>query len=124
MLHAGWAPVPRSRLPSCLFGLAAPLESRQRAGGRKLAVRRCPRGGTDWCDRGAFPGGWNGARHERYCVCSSAGPGGRVDLRAEFNASVWSPEVLAISGFFVALWLISAWLFWKGALEQTSAGAT
>ncbi|HKG74053.1 MAG TPA: hypothetical protein VKA79_07430 [Aestuariivirgaceae bacterium] len=40
------------------------------------------------------------------------------------NALVWSPEVLVISGFFVALWLISAWLFWKGALEQTSAGAT
>jgi hypothetical protein len=36
------------------------------------------------------------------------------------NALVWSAEVLMLTGFFVALWLMSAWLFWKGALEQAS----
>jgi hypothetical protein len=38
------------------------------------------------------------------------------------NALVWSAGVLMLTGFFVALWLLSAWLFWKGALEQTSEG--
>jgi hypothetical protein len=32
-------------------------------------------------------------------------------------------EILALSGFFAALWLISAWLFRKAAREQTPAGA-
>jgi hypothetical protein len=31
-------------------------------------------------------------------------------------------EILGLTGFFVALWLISAWLFRKAALEQTPAG--
>jgi hypothetical protein len=31
-------------------------------------------------------------------------------------------ELLALNGFFVALWLISAWLFRKAAQEQTPAG--
>lgn len=31
-------------------------------------------------------------------------------------------EILGLTGFFVALWLISAWLFRKAALEQASAG--
>ena len=32
-------------------------------------------------------------------------------------------EILALSGFFAALWLTSAWLFRKAAREQTPAGA-
>jgi hypothetical protein len=32
-------------------------------------------------------------------------------------------EIVALNGFFAALWLISAWLFRKAAREQTSAGA-
>ena len=32
-------------------------------------------------------------------------------------------EILGLTGFFVALWLISAWLFRKAAREQTPAGA-
>jgi hypothetical protein len=38
------------------------------------------------------------------------------------NVLVWSPEVLVLTGFFVALWLISAWLFRKARFEQTSKG--
>ena len=38
------------------------------------------------------------------------------------NGLVWSPEVAGATGFFVALWLISAWLFWKGRFEQTPEG--
>jgi hypothetical protein len=32
-------------------------------------------------------------------------------------------EILGLTAFFVALWLISAWLFWKAVREQTPAGA-
>jgi hypothetical protein len=32
-------------------------------------------------------------------------------------------EIVALNGFFAALWLISAWLFRKAAREQTPAGA-
>jgi membrane protein implicated in regulation of membrane protease activity len=31
--------------------------------------------------------------------------------------------IVFLTGFFVALWLVSAWLFRKAAREQTSAGA-
>jgi hypothetical protein len=34
---------------------------------------------------------------------------------------VWSPEVLVLTGFFIALWLISAWLFRKAARERSLA---
>jgi len=40
------------------------------------------------------------------------------------TALVWSPEVPALTGFFVALWLISAWLFGKATREQGSHGHT
>jgi hypothetical protein len=39
------------------------------------------------------------------------------------TALVWSPEVLVLTGFFAALWLISAWLFREAAREQVPAGA-
>jgi hypothetical protein len=32
-------------------------------------------------------------------------------------------EIVALNGFFTALWLISAWLFRKAAREQTPASA-
>jgi hypothetical protein len=32
-------------------------------------------------------------------------------------------EILLLNGFFVALWLTSAWLFRKAAREQVHAGA-
>jgi hypothetical protein len=35
----------------------------------------------------------------------------------------WPLEILMLSGFFAALWLISAWLFRKAALQQTPTGA-
>ena len=31
------------------------------------------------------------------------------------TASPWSAEVLALTGIFTAMWLLSAWLFWKAA---------
>jgi hypothetical protein len=31
------------------------------------------------------------------------------------TALVWSPEVLVLTGFFAAMWLLSAWLFRKAA---------
>ena len=36
---------------------------------------------------------------------------------------IWPGDILILAGFFAALWLISAWLFWKAAREQTPAGA-
>jgi len=36
---------------------------------------------------------------------------------------VWPRDILILTGFFAALWLISAWLFRKAAREQTPAGA-
>jgi hypothetical protein len=41
----------------------------------------------------------------------------------ESKALVWSPEVPALTGFFAAMWLISAWLFRKAAREQVPMGA-
>jgi hypothetical protein len=35
----------------------------------------------------------------------------------------WPAAVVFLTGFFAALWLISAWLFRKAAREQASAGA-
>ncbi|MDH3216857.1 MAG: hypothetical protein OEN01_11270 [Candidatus Krumholzibacteria bacterium] len=35
----------------------------------------------------------------------------------------WPLDMLILTGFFAALWLISAWLFRKAALEQPPAGA-
>ena len=35
----------------------------------------------------------------------------------------WPRVIVVLTGFFAALWLISAWLFRKAAREQTSAGA-
>jgi hypothetical protein len=36
---------------------------------------------------------------------------------------MWPRDILILTGFFAALWLISAWLFWQAAGEQTPAGA-
>jgi hypothetical protein len=36
---------------------------------------------------------------------------------------IWPLDILGATGFFVALWLISAWLFRKAAQEQSPAGA-
>jgi hypothetical protein len=35
----------------------------------------------------------------------------------------WPRVIVVLTGFFAALWLVSAWLFRKAAREQTSAGA-
>ena len=35
----------------------------------------------------------------------------------------WPGVIVFLTGFFAALWLVSAWLFRKAAREQTSAGA-
>ena len=35
----------------------------------------------------------------------------------------WPWSIVILTGFFAALWLISAWLFRKAAREQTPAGA-
>jgi hypothetical protein len=35
----------------------------------------------------------------------------------------WPGAIVFLTGFFAALWLVSAWLFRKAAREQTSAGA-
>jgi hypothetical protein len=39
------------------------------------------------------------------------------------TGSSWPWDILFLTGFFAALWLISAWLFRKAAREQTPAGA-
>ncbi len=36
---------------------------------------------------------------------------------------IWPKDILVLTGFFVALWLLSAWLFRNAAREQHSAGA-
>jgi hypothetical protein len=36
----------------------------------------------------------------------------------------WPGAIVVLTGFFAALWLVSAWLFRKAAREQASAGAT
>lgn len=36
---------------------------------------------------------------------------------------IWPRDILILTGFFAALWLISAWQFRKAAREQTPAGA-
>jgi hypothetical protein len=36
----------------------------------------------------------------------------------------WPEAIVFLTGFFAALWLVSAWLFRKAAREQTSTGAT
>ena len=38
------------------------------------------------------------------------------------TAPVWPNDILVITGFFVALWLLSAWLFRNAARQQLSAG--
>jgi hypothetical protein len=35
----------------------------------------------------------------------------------------WPRDVVGLTGFFVALWLASAWLFWRAGRERSSAGA-
>jgi hypothetical protein len=35
----------------------------------------------------------------------------------------WPSALVVLTGFFAALWLLSAWLFRRAAWEQTSAGA-
>jgi hypothetical protein len=35
----------------------------------------------------------------------------------------WPRVIVVLTGFFAALWLVSAWLFAKAAREQISAGA-
>lgn len=35
----------------------------------------------------------------------------------------WPVDILVLTGFFVALWLLSAWLFRKAAREQSPTGA-
>jgi hypothetical protein len=44
--------------------------------------------------------------------------------QASVAVIAWSADwhALVLTGFFVALWLISAWLFWRAAREQTPAG--
>ena len=51
---------------------------------------------------------------------------GVIALTAGFGSTAPSfPEAIVfLTGFFAALWLISAWLFRKAAREQTSASAT
>ena len=39
------------------------------------------------------------------------------------TAPIWPKDILILTGFFVALWLLSAWLFRDAAREQLSAGA-
>lgn len=39
------------------------------------------------------------------------------------TAPIWPNDILLITGFFVALWLLSAWLFRNAARQQLSAGA-
>ena len=39
------------------------------------------------------------------------------------TAPIWPKDILVMTGFFVALWLLSAWLFRNAAREQHSAGA-
>jgi hypothetical protein len=43
-------------------------------------------------------------------------------LGPDSKASVWSPEVPVLTGFFAALWLLSGWLFRKAAQQQVPAG--
>ena len=38
------------------------------------------------------------------------------------TALIWPKDILILTVFFVALWLLSAWLFRKAAQEQPSAG--
>ena len=35
----------------------------------------------------------------------------------------WPRVIVVLTGFFAALWLLSAWLFRKAAREQTSSAA-
>ena len=39
------------------------------------------------------------------------------------NGANWPRVIVVLTGFFAALWLLSAWLFRKAAQEQTSSGA-
>ena len=39
------------------------------------------------------------------------------------TAPIWPKDILILTGFFVALWLLSAWLFRNAAREQLSPGA-
>jgi len=39
------------------------------------------------------------------------------------HGSLWPLDILILTGFFVALWLLSAWLFQKAAWEPTSEGS-
>jgi phosphoglycerol transferase MdoB-like AlkP superfamily enzyme len=50
---------------------------------------------------------------------------GVIALAAGFGSTAPSfPEaILFLTGFFVGLWLISAWLFRRAARERTHAGA-
>jgi hypothetical protein len=46
-----------------------------------------------------------------------------IALVAELGSPGSGPlEIMALNGFFAALWLLSAWLFRKAAREQTPAG--
>lgn len=37
-------------------------------------------------------------------------------------APIWPKDILILTGFFVALWLLSAWLFRNAARQQLPAG--
>lgn len=39
------------------------------------------------------------------------------------TAPIWPKDILILTGFFVALWLLSAWLFSNAARQQLSTGA-
>ncbi len=39
------------------------------------------------------------------------------------TAPIWPRDILILTGFFVALWLLSAWLFRNAAREQLTPGA-
>jgi hypothetical protein len=50
---------------------------------------------------------------------------GVIALIAGFGSTAesWPEAIVFLTGFFAALWLVSAWLFRKAAREQTSVGA-
>ena len=47
-----------------------------------------------------------------------------IALLAGFGStgSIWPLDILVLTGFFTALWLLSAWLFRKAEQEQSTAG--
>jgi hypothetical protein len=50
---------------------------------------------------------------------------GIIALVAELGSTGenWPRVIVVLTSFFAVLWLVSAWLFWRAAREQTPAGA-